>query len=139
MATPETKPATHRSLLNTICVIVMAIIVAAKALWLCMGISSVGLTTPMLLFAATFLSLAAATWFLAKGNRNLGIGLAWLGIILAFVAGQLGGVPAGPDHSRFEEQYRYHAFDYVFVLAAHLQFLLLRKTDRAAAPTANAA
>jgi hypothetical protein len=119
-----------------VCIVVMAFVVAAKALWLCLGLSSAGLTTPMLLFACALAVLAAATWFLATGNGNIGIGLAWAGVILAFAAGQLGGVPAGPGHSRLEDQYRDHAFDYLFLIIAHVQFLLLRRIP--VIPTANA-
>jgi len=137
MTSPAT-PHAGRSPLNTVCIVVMVIVVIAKALWLAMGISSVGFTTPMLLFAAAFLSFTAATWLLATGNRNLGIGLAWLGVILAIVAGQLGGVTPGPGHSRFEEQYRNHILDYLFIVTATLQFWLLLKRDRPALPTPNA-
>jgi hypothetical protein len=134
MTNQDTK--SPRSALNMVCIVVMAVVVAAKALWLSLGLTSVGLTKPMLLFACALLILAAATWFLASGNRNIGIGLAWVGVILAFYAGQLGGVPAGPDHSRFEEQYRNHALDYLFLIVAHVQFLLLRRIP--VIPTPNA-
>jgi hypothetical protein len=116
----------------------MTAIVVAKAIWLALGISYVGFSNPMLLFAAAFISCTAAIWFLASGNRNLGIGIAWLGVILAIVAGQLGGVTPGPGHSRFEEQYQMHIFDYLFIVAATLQFWLLLKRDRPALPTPNA-
>jgi hypothetical protein len=137
MTNPAT-PHAGRSPLNTVCIVVMTIVVIAKALWLAMGIVNVGFTTPMLLFAAAFLSCTAATWLLAKGNRSLGIGLAWLGILTAIVAGQLGGVAPGPNHSRFEEQYRNHILDYLFIVAATLQFWLLLKRDRPVLPTTNA-
>ena len=136
--TNPAAPQADRSPLIAVCIILMTAVVVAKVFWLAMGIITVGFTSPMLLFAAAVLSFIAAIWLLAKGNRSLGIGLAWLGILTAIVAGQLGGVPAGPDHSRFEEQYRMHLFDYLFIVAATLQFWLLLKRDHPALPTTNA-
>jgi hypothetical protein len=136
--TDPAAPQVDRSPLIAVCIIVMTAIVVAKVFWLAMGIISVGFTTPLLRFAAAVLSCIAAIWLLTTGNRNLGIGLAWLGVILAIIAGQLGGVTPGPGHSRFEEQYRNHILDYLFIVAATLQFWLLLKRDRAALPTTNA-
>src|SRR5580698_8608760 len=122
-------PVLHsHSLLRKVCQLMLWAIIIVKAVWLAMGLSYIGPIWQMFGFLGVLVILAAATWSFHAGNRTLGIGLAWAGVLLAIAIGYYGGTAPGPLTNRIHDQYRTHAADYLFLLIAHIQFWALTKT-----------
>jgi hypothetical protein len=124
MTEPTLKPASHLvdTTIRTVCQLAMWAIVGLKIIWLAMALVFVGLQWQILLFACALVILALATWSFHKGNRSVGLGLTWLGVLIAIAVGYFGGFEPGPLTDRIHEQFRSHIADFVFLAVAHLQF-----------------
>ena len=119
----------HHSTMRTACQVALWAVVGLKAIWLVMALSYIGIEWQTLVFGCALLILAAATWSFGTGNRTLGIGLAWLGVLVAIAVGYYGGTAPGPLTNRIHDQFRTHIADFVFLAIAHLQFWALSNTS----------
>ncbi len=108
--------------IRTVCQVAMWAIVGLKMIWLMMALVFVGPRWQVLLFGCALLILAGATWSFGSGIRALGIGLAWLGVVVAIAVGYFGGSAPGSMTDRIHDQFRTHIADFVFLAVAHLQF-----------------
>jgi hypothetical protein len=116
----------HRdTLIRIACQIAMWAIVGLKVIWLAMALVFVGPRWQVLVFWCALLVLAGATLSFGNEHRTQGIGLAWLGVLIAIAVGYFGGATPSPLTDAIHDQFRTHIADFVFLAVAHLQFWIL--------------